>query len=94
MCKAEPVFNQNRPTQRAPDAGALRVARFQAFFYASAFSQSDSVPPPNPARVTQTVGRREENIHRLHRISVSAKSSERITENAKNLYQKTQLLAR
>ena len=33
------------------------LARFQAFFYASAFSQSDGVPPPDPARVTQTVGR-------------------------------------
>jgi hypothetical protein len=31
------------------------VARFQAFFYASAFPQSDGVPPPAPARVTQTV---------------------------------------
>ena len=37
-----------------PDAGALRVARFQAFFYASAFSQSDGVPPPAPARVPIT----------------------------------------
>jgi len=38
-----------------PTLGIL--ARFQAFFYASAFSQSDGVPPPAPARVTQTVGR-------------------------------------
>jgi uncharacterized Tic20 family protein len=38
-----------------PTLGIL--ARFQAFFYASAFSQSDSVPPPAPARVTQTVRR-------------------------------------
>jgi hypothetical protein len=37
-----------------PTLGIL--ARFQAFFYASAFSQSDGVPPPDPARVTQTVG--------------------------------------
>jgi hypothetical protein len=37
-----------------PTLGIL--ARFQAFFYASAFSQSDGVPPPAPARVTQTVG--------------------------------------
>jgi len=37
-----------------PTLGIL--ARFQAFFYASAFSQSDSAPPPAPARVTQTVG--------------------------------------
>ena len=36
-----------------PTLGIL--ARFQAFFYASAFSQSDGVPPPAPARVTQTV---------------------------------------
>jgi hypothetical protein len=37
-----------------PTLGIL--ARFQAFFYASAFSQSDGVPPPAPARVTLTVG--------------------------------------
>jgi hypothetical protein len=36
-----------------PTLGIL--ARFQAFFYASAFSQSDGIPPPAPARVTQTV---------------------------------------
>ena len=36
-----------------PTLGSL--ARFQAFFYASAFSQADGVPPPAPARVTQTV---------------------------------------
>jgi hypothetical protein len=38
-----------------PTLGIL--ARFQTFFYASAFSQSDGVPPPAPARVTQTVRR-------------------------------------
>jgi hypothetical protein len=38
-----------------PTLGIL--ARFQAFFYASAFFQSDGVPPPDPARVTQTVRR-------------------------------------
>jgi hypothetical protein len=37
-----------------PTLGIL--ARFQAFSYASAFFQSDGVPPPDPARVTQTVG--------------------------------------
>jgi len=37
-----------------PTLGIL--ARFQAVFYASAFFQSDGVPPPAPARVTQTVG--------------------------------------
>jgi hypothetical protein len=37
-----------------PTLGIL--TRFQAFFYASAFFQSDGVPPPDPARVTQTVG--------------------------------------
>jgi hypothetical protein len=36
-----------------PTLGIL--ARFQAFFYASAFFQLDGVPPPAPARVTQTV---------------------------------------
>jgi hypothetical protein len=33
------------------------LARFQAFCYASAFFQSDGVPPPAPAQVTQTVRR-------------------------------------
>ncbi|MBL0345508.1 hypothetical protein [Candidatus Villigracilis affinis] len=37
-----------------PTLGIL--PRFQAFFYASAFFQSDGVPPPAPAQVTQTVG--------------------------------------
>jgi hypothetical protein len=37
-----------------PTLGIL--ARFQAFSYASAFFQLDGVPPPAPARVTQTVG--------------------------------------
>jgi len=37
-----------------PTLGIL--ARFQAVFYALSFSQSDGVPPPAPARVTQTVG--------------------------------------
>jgi len=36
-----------------PTLGTRR--QFQAFFYASAFFQSDGVPPPAPARVTQTV---------------------------------------
>jgi len=38
-----------------PTLGIRR--HFQAVFYASAFFQSDGVPPPAPARVTQTVGR-------------------------------------
>ena len=37
-----------------PTLGIL--ARFQAFFYASAFFQSDGVPPPAHLRLTQTVG--------------------------------------
>jgi hypothetical protein len=45
--------NKMRPTKRAPDAGVLRKS--QAVSYASAFFQSDGVPPPAPARVTQTV---------------------------------------
>jgi hypothetical protein len=45
-----------RPTKHAPDAGALRVARFQDFFYASAFFQSDGGTPPSHTQVTQTVG--------------------------------------
>jgi hypothetical protein len=38
-----------------PTLGIL--AKSQAFFYASAFFQSDGVPPSAPARVTQTVRR-------------------------------------
>jgi len=37
-----------------PTLGIRR--HFQAFSYASTFSQSDGVPPPAPAQVTQTVG--------------------------------------
>jgi len=37
-----------------PTLGTRR--HFQAFFYALSFFQSDGVPPPAPARVTQTVG--------------------------------------
>jgi hypothetical protein len=48
------LAQQNASQQSVhPTLGIL--ARFQAFFYASAFSQSDGVPPPAPARVTQTV---------------------------------------
>jgi hypothetical protein len=54
-----------------PTLGIL--ARFQAFFYASAFFQSDGVPPPAPARVTQTVGclnsrAKMTNIHKFTRF--------------------------
>jgi hypothetical protein len=58
-----------------PTLGIL--ARFQAFFYASAFFQSDGVPPPAPARVTQTVGQF---------LKASAKTSESScsTEEKKN----------
>ncbi len=49
------VFSSSSTQQSVhPTLGIL--ARFQAFFYALAFSQSDGVPPPDPARVTQTVG--------------------------------------
>jgi hypothetical protein len=37
-----------------PTLGIL--ARFQAFFYASAFSSRTAFRPPTPARVTPTVG--------------------------------------
>jgi WD40 repeat protein len=40
-----------------PTLGILRKS--QAVFYASAFFQSDGVPPPAPARVTQTVSQRK-----------------------------------
>jgi hypothetical protein len=48
---------RKQPAQQSvhPTLGIL--ARFQAFFYASAFSQLDGVLPPAPARVTQTVRR-------------------------------------
>jgi len=48
---------QHKTAQQSvhPTLGSL--AKSQAFFYASAFFQSDGVPPPAPARVTQTVGR-------------------------------------
>ena len=52
------------PSSRVhPTLGIL--ARFQAFFYASAFFQLDGVPPPAPARVTQTVGRPYESTPRI-----------------------------
>jgi hypothetical protein len=48
------LAQQNASQQSVhPTLGIL--ARFQAFSYASAFFQSDGVPPPAPARVTQTV---------------------------------------
>jgi hypothetical protein len=46
-------LHKNAQQSVHPTLGIL--ARFQAFFYASAFFQSDGVPPPAPARVTQTV---------------------------------------
>jgi hypothetical protein len=53
-------YNQKRAQQSVhPTLGILRKS--QAFFYASAFFQSDGIPPPAPARVTQTVGRLREN---------------------------------
>jgi hypothetical protein len=53
--KNKSLAQQNASQQSVhPTLGIL--AQFQAFFYASAFSQSDGVPPPAPARVTQTVG--------------------------------------
>jgi len=53
--KPASLAQQNASQQSVhPTLGIL--ARFQAFFYALAFSQSDGVPPPAPARVTQTVG--------------------------------------
>jgi hypothetical protein len=53
--KGKAIIGSKTTAQQSvhPTLGSL--ARFQAFFYASAFSQSDGVPPPAPARVTQTV---------------------------------------
>jgi len=50
----QPCITKNAQQSVHPTLGIL--ARFQAFFYALAFFQSDGVPPPAPARVTQTVG--------------------------------------
>ncbi len=49
------VLVSGQATQQSvhPTLGIRRKS--QAFFYASAFFQSDGVPPPAPARVTQTV---------------------------------------
>ena len=51
------VLVSRQATQQSvhPTLGIRR--HFQAFSYASAFFQSDGVPPPAPARVTQTVRR-------------------------------------
>ena len=46
----------NSPTQRAPDAGESGV--IPSIFLRLSIFQSDGIPPPAPARVTQTVGRR------------------------------------
>jgi len=46
---------KTHPTKREPDAGASGA--IPAIFYASAFFQSDGVPPPTHTRVTQVVGR-------------------------------------
>ena len=54
MRKAQSLQAQTAQQSVHPTLGIL--VRFQAFFYALSFSQSDGVPPPDPARVTQTVG--------------------------------------
>ena len=48
------MSTNRRPTKRAPDAGESVPS--QAVFYALSFFCLDGVPPPTPARVTQTVG--------------------------------------
>jgi len=49
------VFKFNNAQQSVhPTLGILRKS--QAVFYAFSFFTSDGVPPPAPARVTQTVG--------------------------------------
>jgi hypothetical protein len=49
------LLSENCPTKRAPDAG--ESGAIPSIFHASAFFQSDGVPPPAPVRVTQTVRR-------------------------------------
>jgi hypothetical protein len=61
-----------------PTLGIRR--HFQAFSYASAFFQSDGVPPPAPARVTQTVGRWREKY-----ISKNLREFERYSQKNTNL---------
>jgi hypothetical protein len=54
MTRIECIASMNAAQHSVhPTLGIL--ARFQAFFYALAFFQSDGVPPPAPAQVTQTV---------------------------------------
>jgi hypothetical protein len=54
--------------------GILRTS--QAVFYAFSFFQSDGVPPPAPAQVTQTVGR-----HVLSQKAMKEKSNKIPTES-------------
>jgi hypothetical protein len=51
-----PLRGMLRDVHRTLETAASRRARFQAFFYASAFSTLDGVPPSAPAPVTRAVG--------------------------------------
>jgi len=62
-----------------PTLGIL--ARFQAFFYALSFSQSDGVPPPAPARVTQTV----ETVEKVPKSKKSVSTHSVIYEETSNI---------
>ncbi len=61
-----------------PTLGSL--ANSQAVFYALLFSQSDGVPPPAPARVTQTVGRLMINHHQGRILGLSLLSRVKIRQ--------------
>ena len=71
-----------------PTLGSL--ARFQAFFYASAFFQFDGVPPPAPAQVTHAVGQpitQEDDMAFAIKADISDPSAETFTFNSqKTMY--------
>ena len=56
-CKADNALRaisraQSKNAQQSVHPTLEILAQFQAFLHASAFSQSDGVPPPAPARLT------------------------------------------
>jgi hypothetical protein len=66
-----------------PTLGIL--ARFRAFFYASAFFQSDGVPPPAHLRVTQTVGQFSQRNHKRNFLQLQVIEKENSNECTKQV---------